>query len=330
MIDPNRMISTLTSRPTPVRFGIVIPAFQASSTLPSTLDAVADQTLPPTSVVVVVDGPDPDLERIVVEHRLDCDVMVLPENTGAPCTPRNVGAASLRARPDIDAIWFLDNDDIPAPEFLAIMDETLGSHPEAMFACSSFRNWNDASPREVGETRSAARTVSTELEVDWYLANTGEVLPSFSVFRIAALDLLERNGGLFRPELPSNQDYDVFVRLFHLVEARRVEWRGGDYRIHAASISADRARSWSCRVRADLMLADWFASRSQESIAREFRKRSRSAARRAARERWHAGARNSAARELLHQAVVGPDFKAVAVLARLACGLERPSIRGGG
>lgn len=323
------MTSSMASRSRPIRFGVVIPAFQASSTIPSTLDAVADQTLPPISVVVVIDGPDPDLEKIVAEHRLDCDVMVLPENTGAPCTPRNVGAASLTGRSDIEAIWFLDNDDIPAPDFLAIMDETLESHPEAMFACSSFRNWNDASPREVGETQSTDRTVSTELELDWYLANTGDVLPSFSVFRIAALDLLERNGGLFRPELPSNQDYDVFIRLFHLTEARRVDWCGGDYRIHASSISADRARSWSCRVRADLMLADWFASRSLGGIARGFRKRSRSAGRRAARERWHAGTRVLAAKELLGQAVVGPDFKAMVVLARLICGLERPSIRGG-
>ena len=318
------------SRSRPIRFGIVIPAFQSSSTIPSTLDAVADQTLPPISVVVVVDGPDPDLEKVIVEHRLDCEVMVLPENTGAPCTPRNVGAASMRARPDIEAIWFLDDDDIPALDFLAVMDETLGSHPEAMFACSSFRNWNDASPREVGEIQSTDRTVSTQLELNWYLANTGAVLPSFSVFRIAALDVLERNGGLFRPELRSNQDYEVFIRLCHLVEARRVDWCGGDYRIHAASISADRARSWSCRVRSDLVLADWFASRSLGSIARGFRRRSRSAGRHAARERWHAGARMSAAKELLRQAVVGLEFKALGVLARLVCGLERPSIRGGG
>ena len=128
------------SRSRPVQFGIVIPAFRATSTIVSTLDAIVAQTLPPRSVIVVIDGSDPELEELVAEHRLHCEVIVLPENTGAPCTPRNVGAASLCARPDIDAIWFLDDDDIPDPDFLAIMDETLGSHPESMFACSSFRN----------------------------------------------------------------------------------------------------------------------------------------------------------------------------------------------
>ena len=315
------------SRSRPIRFGIVIPAFQASSTIPSTLDAVADQTLPPISVVVVVDGPDPDLEKVIVDHRLDCEVMVLPENTGAPCTPRNVGAASMRARPDIEAIWFLDDDDIPALDFLAVMDETLGSHPEAMFACSSFRNWNDASPREVGEIQSTDRTVSTQLELNWYLANTGAVLPSFSVFRIAALDVLERNGGLFRPELRSNQDYEVFIRLCHLVEARRVDWGGGDYRIRASSLSADTARAWSCRMQTDLILADWFDSKSNPKICQTFRRRSRSAARRAARERWHSGDRMTAAKSLLWRGIVGLDFKAMVVLVSLSLGFERPSAR---
>ena len=318
------------SRSDEIRFGIVIPAYKAATTIVATLDAVAAQSHSPISVVVVIDGPDPGLEELVSEHRLNCDVIVLPENTGAPGSPRNVGAASLCGRPDIEAIWFLDDDDIPAPDFLAIMDETLGSHPDAMFACSSFRDWNEASPREAGEIQSAARPVSTEIELDWYLTNTGALLPSFSVIRVEALRLLDDHGGRFNPVLTHNQDYEVFVRLLHLVESRRVDWCGGDYRIHAASISADRARSWSCRVRSDLVLADWFASRSLGSIARGFRRRSRSAGRHAARERWHAGARMSAAKELLRQAVVGLEFKAVGVLARLVCGLERPSIRGGG
>ena len=315
------------SRSRPVQFGIVIPAFQASSTIVSTLDAIVAQTLPPISVVVVIDGPDPDLEKLVAEHHLHCDVMVLSENTGAPGGPRNAGATSLCGRPDIEAIWFLDNDDIPAPEFLAIMDETLGAHPDAMFACSSFRNWNEASPREVGEIQSTARPVSTNLELDWYLANTGDVLPSFSVIRVEALRLLDQHGGRFHPALTHNQDYELFVRLFHLVESRRVDWCGGDYRIRASSLSANAARAWSCRMQADLILADWFESKSIPKMCQTFRRRSGSAARRAARERWHAGDRMTAAKSLLRRGTIGLDLKALVVLASLVLGFERPSRR---
>ena len=315
------------SRSDEIRFGIVIPAYKAAATIVATLDAVAAQSHSPISVVVVIDGPDPGLEELVSEHRLNCDVIVLPENTGAPGSPRNVGAASLCGRPDIEAIWFLDDDDIPAPDFLAIMDETLGSHPDAMFACSSFRDWNEASPREAGEIQSAARPVSTEIELDWYLTNTGALLPSFSVIRVEALRLLDDHGGRFNPVLTHNQDYEVFVRLLHLVESRRVDWCGGDYRIRASSLSADTARAWSCRMQTDLILADWFDSKSNPKICQTFRRRSRSAARRAARERWHSGDRMTAAKSLLWRGIVGLDFKAMVVLVSLSLGFERPSAR---
>ena len=315
------------SRSDEIRFGIVIPAYKAATTIVATLDAVAAQSHSPISVVVVIDGPDPGLEELVSEHRLNCDVIVLPENTGAPGSPRNVGAASLCGRPDIEAIWFLDDDDIPAPDFLAIMDETLGSHPDAMFACSSFRDWNEASPREAGEIQSAARPVSTEIELDWYLTNTGALLPSFSVIRVEALRLLDDHGGRFNPVLTHNQDYEVFVRLLHLVESRRVDWCGGDYRIRASSLSADTARAWSCRMQTDLILADWFDSKSNPKICQTFRRRSRSAARRAARERWHSGDRMTAAKSLLWRGIVGLDFKAMVVLVSLSLGFERPSAR---
>ena len=318
------------SQPRPVQFGIVIPAFRATRTIVSTLDAIVAQTLPPISVVVVIDGPDPELEELVVEHRLHCEVVVLPENTGGPGTPRNVGAASLCARPDIEAIWFLDDDDLPAPDFLAVMAETLRSHPDDMFVCSSFRNWDEASPRELGEIQSAARPASRELELDWYLANTGAVLPSFSVIRVEALRLLDHHGGRFHPELTNNQDYELFVRLIHLVESRRVDWCGGDYRIAASSLSANFAQGWSCRAHADLMLADWFDSKSNPKMCQTFRRRSRSAARRAARERWHSGDRIAATMDLLRRGFVEFDLKSVAVLARLSCRLDRKTIRGGG
>ena len=315
------------SQPRPVQFGIVIPAFRATRTIVSTLDAIVAQTLPPISVVVVIDGPDPELEELVVEHRLHSEVVVLPENTGGPGTPRNVGAKSLCARPDIEAIWFLDDDDLPAPDFLAVMAETLRSHPDDMFVCSSFRNWDEASPRELGEIQSAARPASRELELDWYLANTGALLPSFSVIRVEALRLLDDHGGRFNPVLTHNQDYEVFVRLLHLVESRRVDWCGGDYRIRASSLSADTARAWSCRMQTDLILADWFDSKSNPKICQTFRRRSRSAARRAARERWHSGDRMTAAKSLLWRGIVGLDFKAMVVLVSLSLGFERPSAR---
>ncbi|MCP3860928.1 MAG: glycosyltransferase family 2 protein [Phycisphaeraceae bacterium] len=318
------------SRSDEIRFGIVIPAYKAAATIVATLDAVAAQSHSPISVVVVIDGPDPELESVVTEHRVNSDVIVLPENSGGPATPRNVGAAWMTDRHEVDAIWFLDDDDLPSAEFLGTMNGLLQTHPNTMLACSSFRNWNDGSPRGVAEPDPADPVVSAEIDLDWYLHNTGAVLPSFSVVRVAALDLLDHHGGRFRPELTNNQDYEVFVRLIHLAECRHADWCGGDYRITNSSISANGDRAWSCRERADLMLGAWFDSKSLGEIGREFRKRSRSAGRRAARERWHAGDRLAVVKDLLRRGFGGLDLKAVAVLVRMGFGLDRRPERVGG
>ncbi|MCP4834393.1 MAG: glycosyltransferase family 2 protein, partial [Phycisphaera sp.] len=65
-----------------IRFGIVIPAYKSAATIVATLDAVAAQSHSPISVVVVIDGPDPELESVVTEHRVNPGVIVLPENSG--------------------------------------------------------------------------------------------------------------------------------------------------------------------------------------------------------------------------------------------------------
>ena len=313
-----------------VSFGVVIPAFRSAETIRSTLDAVAAQTYPAAAVVVVVDGPDQTLEAIVASHPSKPDRITLAENAGGPATPRNVGGMRMRRRGDIDAIWFLDDDDFPSASFLSVMNDVLSDHPESAGVSSGFRNWFDGSARSPNDPRPLERPGTTRIDLDWYLENTCALLPSFAVFRVEALDLLDRQGGGFNHDLTNNQDYEVFARLLHLADCRRVDWCGGDYRIRPLSISADTVRAWSCREHADQMLGDWFDSKSLGRIGRDFRKRYRSAGRRAARERWHGGRRLAAVTDLLRRGLLGFDFKAFAVTTRLVFGLDRRPERGGG
>lgn len=313
-----------------VDFGVVIPAFGSAETIRATLDAVAAQTHPAAAVVVVVDGPDETLEAIVASHPSKPDLITLAENTGGPATPRNVGAMRMRRRDGIDAIWFLDDDDLPSASFLSVMSGVLLDCPESALVSSRFRNWIDGSSGPTIDSRSSERPDTTPIDLGWYLENTGALLPSFSVFRVEALELLDRQGGGFNPHLTNNQDYEVFARLIHLADCRRVDWCGGDYRIRTSSISADASRAWSCREKADRMLAEWFDRRGCPERVRTFRRHSGSAARRQARETWHAGDRWSASTSLLRRFLVGFDLKAILVLGRLLCGLDRASTRGMG
>ena len=306
------------------RFGVVIPAFNSASVIEATLDAVAAQVHAATAVIVVLDGPDPAIEEIVVRHSMSPEVLVLPENSGGPGLPRNVGADRLRAQHEIDAFWFLDADDLPSPEFLGVMNRVLDEHPNTAMVISEFTNWPDSVPPPDSQPVPVV-IHSVEIELDWYLEHTGALLPSFSVIRAEAFDRLQSDAGGFRRELSNNQDYQLFVRLIAMAECRRTTWNGGAYRIHAASISSNKAKAWDCRSRADRMLANWFESRGSTEVSRRFIAKSSSAARRAAKETWHAGRRAEAVSRLLRRATVSLDPKAAVVLARLVLGVEGSS-----
>ncbi len=126
-----------SGEPGSVNFGVVIPAFRSAETIRSTLDAVAAQTYPAAAVVVVMDGPDRTLEASVVSHPSKPDLITLAENSGGPATPRNVGGMRMRRRDDIDAVWFLDDDDLPSASFLSMMNDVLSDHPESALVSSS-------------------------------------------------------------------------------------------------------------------------------------------------------------------------------------------------
>ncbi|MDG2020515.1 MAG: glycosyltransferase family A protein [Phycisphaerales bacterium] len=311
-----------------IRFGVVIPAFKSAPTIGTTLDAVASQTHPAAAVIVVIDGPDPTLEEIVRRHPSSPEVLVLPENSGGPGCPRNEGVDRLRSRHDIEAFWFLDADDLPFPDFLGTMARSLCDHPDAAMVSSHFDNWIDSSPQPDPPAVPGVLE-SIEIEFDWYLENTGAILPSYSVIRGDAFERLRSDGGGFSPELPHNQDYELFVRLISTSECCRVAGSGGAYRIHEASISSNQASVWRCRARADRMLATWFEARGSSEVARRFIAKSGSAARRSEKELWRSGRRGEATRGLLLRAARSLDPKSAVVLARLVLeGGGSPSKRG--
>ena len=310
------------------RFGVVIPAFGCASTIGATLDAVALQGHRPSAVIVVIDGPDRELEEIVAGHSQFTEILVLPKNTGGPSEPRNAGVDRIQARHELDAVWFLDADDLPAPDFLKVMDDLLQRHSGAAMVVASHMNWTVSyQPAEPAPFSPTLESVVFDL--DWYLKNTGEVLPSFSVIRTRSIDHLRTDGGGFHSDLRNNQDYEFFVRMIAILECVRTPWVGGAYRIHEASISANQAGAWDCRRQADVRLANWFERRGERRLAARFLANADSAARRSAKESWHAGRKAAAASTLFRRMIFSLDLKSAAVFFRLAIGAERPSGRDG-
>jgi glycosyltransferase involved in cell wall biosynthesis len=316
------------SRIDPPVIGVVIPAHRAAATIAATLDAVAEQTVSPSAVVVVLDGPDAATEEIVRRHPLAPECLILPRNTGGPGTPRNVGAAHLIDHAAIDAFWFLDADDLPDPRFLEVAGDLLRAHPDAELVATDFHRWHGEDHRPA-DARDPAAAVSA-IDLDWYLGNTGRILPSFSLVRSRIGDMPRADGRFFDGTLPINQDYDLFVRLTHRGRVIRTEWSGGRYRMHADGISADGPALWLCRMVTNEGLARWFKSQGDSVEARRFQRAAASAMRTAARHLWQrrgGGDRPQALRLLIDDIANKPSLKTIAVLLSLPLGLDRRARR---
>jgi glycosyltransferase involved in cell wall biosynthesis len=103
---------------------VVIPAFNAATTIGRALDSVAAQTVRPKQVLVVDDGSSEDLAFAVARFR--SSVQVIRKKHGGVASARNCGIAAATG----DVVAFLDADDYWEPDKLALQLAILSQHPE--------------------------------------------------------------------------------------------------------------------------------------------------------------------------------------------------------
>ena len=90
-------------------YDVIIPAWNAQSTILETLQSIAAQTIKPTKIIVVDDGSTDDTRAVVVASNL-ANVVITIENQGP-------GAATTRGFSELesDYVAFCDADDIWLP-----------------------------------------------------------------------------------------------------------------------------------------------------------------------------------------------------------------------
>lgn len=119
---------------------VIIPLYNRSKTIVSTLESLANQTHQDFEVIIVNDGSTDNSEALVAaylkKHEGERSYLFINQhNQGAPAA-RNNGFKRSRG----DLILFCDADAILLPEALAVMSAALTLNPGASYAYSSF-NW---------------------------------------------------------------------------------------------------------------------------------------------------------------------------------------------
>ena len=98
-----------------MRVAVVIPAYNAVSLLPETLDSLASQVRKPDEVIVIDDGSSDETAAVAERHPIVSRVIV--RANGGICAARNDGIEAA----DSDLIFLLDADDLWHPSYLERM-----------------------------------------------------------------------------------------------------------------------------------------------------------------------------------------------------------------
>ncbi len=183
-----------------MKVSVIIPAYNAASTLRDTVASIEKQTTPDWEIVIVDDGSH-DATRVIAEALAERDdrIRVISQANGGESAARNTGIANA----SFEWLLFLDADDWVAPGYLERLASAVDADPtlEAVH-CGWARVAQDG----------------TEL-IEEYRPPTGDLFPvlarraAFPVHACLVRRSLLEQAGLFDISLRKSPDWDLWQRI---------------------------------------------------------------------------------------------------------------------
>jgi glycosyltransferase involved in cell wall biosynthesis len=185
-----------------MRVSVLLPVFNAASTLRQTIDSILRQDFPDFELLLIDDGSRDASPEIIQDFaRQDPRVRahLRPENAGL-CYRLNEGLALARG----DLVARIDADDEALPERLRVQQDFLARYPEVTVAGSwayhmGARPECDRLVRLPCSSQQIARTLPRENCI---------YHPAVMMRRLEILRL-----GGYRPQLSPVEDYDLWLRV---------------------------------------------------------------------------------------------------------------------
>lgn len=298
-------------------FSVVIPTFNNEATLPATLASVLAQSFRDFEVIIANDGGQDPSEFLQADDPR-VRIVNLPGNGGVAAA-RNAGFAEAAGR----YVYFLDSDDLIAPDLLAAMVRIIGRQDAKIIVFGHLTVDEGAVEAGKAALLAAPRTLRCEVlgPVEFFCMvrdHSGRFIPSGAVFlRAAVLEVLGEQPWF--TELRNNQDTFLFLQLGAIHPVVLCQDRFFLYLVRSGSLSSNRVASWSARRRAMELIRDWLAERDCDPrlalIARDMR---HTAARRVARLQRAAGRRAEARAALIDDLRYRFNWKSAVLLLRNA------------
>jgi glycosyltransferase involved in cell wall biosynthesis len=301
LISALRAVSTKLAFQPPARpaptVSVVIPAWNAAGYLGEAIESILAQTIQPLEVIVVDDGST-DETPLVAQGQGD-RVRCLRVPHGGPARARNAGIRAARG----SHIAFLDADDTWLPDKLERQLGLLNCDPELALVYSAISLFDEEGTwlQDVPcQPLCAGRGASSYLRIKNSIQVSTVVAPRAALFEV----------GLYDPELPACENWDLWIRLTQHGAAAFVDAPLVRYRIHRGSLIQDVDRMRGARL---------------QVLARHHQERNRSERRRAFALSYldsgigylEHGRRGAAAVDLVHSLWIRPSLAPLVELARV-------------
>jgi glycosyltransferase involved in cell wall biosynthesis len=182
-------------------FSVLIPAYNAASTIADTIDSLRAQTFPDWEACVVDDGSSDETLQIASNYAaLDLRIRVWSQPNSGTASARNRAGAESRGR----YLCLLDADDLYLPDYLAEQARFIEEHPGfQIYSCNADALLPDGTRHAYHRTESHGSIMSLTLN-DMLEENQ---ISSFSIFERGTFALV----GGFRVGVYV-EDYDFWLR----------------------------------------------------------------------------------------------------------------------
>ena len=132
-----------------MRISVIIPAFNAASTLADCLESVVCQSVRPFEVILVDDGSTDNTRKVAAKFEADLTLRVVSQTNSGLGKARNAGMAAATG----DAYAFLDADDVWLPGKLEQGVKALLKYPKTQWFYTPILEWT---PEKENSTRKRA------------------------------------------------------------------------------------------------------------------------------------------------------------------------------
>jgi len=182
------------------KVSVIIPAYNAMTYLPATLESLLEQTFTDFEVLVINDGSSDNTAAWVTQSQ-DRRVQLISQANQGMCVARNRGIALAQG----EYIAFLDADDLWHPTKLAKQVRCLNEHPEVGLVYT----WTASIDREGKPT---GRIFASHAEGDVW-----QELVQHNITESGSSPMVRRccfeTVGVFDPDLPHAGDWDMCLRI---------------------------------------------------------------------------------------------------------------------